>query len=114
MIKTIDDITIMGSKDSFMLNNTKNRAHISFDAERNSIHFRDSFGNSMRNHPFTVAINLQVFKLTTLGQTISGTDGSVIAFLSTNDVQELAEKTFYEEGQTRIYDFINQKFTIEF
>jgi hypothetical protein len=37
----------------------------------------------------------------------------MIAYLSTIDVQELAENTFYEQGQTRVYDFINLKFNCD-
>lgn len=36
-----------------------------------------------------------------------------MAYLPTNDVQGLAQKTFYEDGQTHIYDFISGKFNVE-
>jgi hypothetical protein len=54
-----------------------------------------------------------MFELSQIGETINFKDGKIIAYLSTKDVQELAQKTFYEEGQTRIYDFMNHEFTVE-
>jgi hypothetical protein len=51
--------------------------------------------------------------LTKIGETINFKDGTIMAYLSTKDLQELAEKTFYEDGQTRIYDFVNHKFIVE-
>jgi hypothetical protein len=113
MIKTIDGITIMGDGNSFMLNNSKNQSTFRFNAERGSICFRDSIGNTMQNHPSTISINFEAFKLTKVGQTINRNNGNVIAYLSSKDVRELAKKNFYEDGQICIYDFMNQSFTVE-
>jgi hypothetical protein len=113
MIKIIDNITFMGSKQSFMLINNSNKAQINFNKESGRINFRDSVGNTIQNYPSTICINLKVFKLTTLGQVISCSNGNVFVYLSTPDVQELVEKSFYEEEQTRIYDFTNYKFNVE-
>jgi hypothetical protein len=112
MIKTIDDITFMGNEASFTLSNSRNRAFISFIKEDESIHFRDSVGNTMLSYPATISINFEVFKLTTIGQTINSSDGTVNAYLSKRDVQELAENSFYEEGQTRVFDFMKLEFTV--
>jgi hypothetical protein len=112
MIKTIDDITFMGSAESFTLSNSRNRAFISLNKEKRSISFRDSVGNTMQNYGSTISINFEVFKLTTLGQTINSSDGTVIAYLSGNDIQQLAENSFYEEGQTRVFDFMELEFTV--
>lgn len=113
MIKTIDGITIMGNINSFTLNNSINQSTFRFNAQSGSASFMDSIGNTIQNHPSTISINFEVFKLTEVGQTINASNGNVIAYLSSKDVQELAQKTFYEDGQTRIYDFMNQSFTIE-
>jgi hypothetical protein len=51
--------------------------------------------------------------LTQIGETINFKDGKIMAYLSTKDLQELAQKTFYDGKQTCIYDFINSEFTIE-
>lgn len=113
MIKTIDDITIIGVNRTFMLNNAKNKSYFRFNAESGNASFRDSIGNTIQNHPSTISINFEIFKLTEVGQTINRSNGNVIAYLSSKDVQELAEKNFYEDGQTRIYDFMNQSFNVE-
>jgi hypothetical protein len=112
MIKTIDDITFMGDEVCFMLTNTKNRSYASFNLKSGCIIFRDSFGNIMQNHPTVIKILQEVFDLKTLGQTINRSNGTVIAYLSYDDVQELAHKTFYEEWQTHIFDFMKLEFTI--
>jgi hypothetical protein len=112
MIKTIDDITFMGSQASFTLRNDKNNAFISYNVEKGNIQFRDSVGNTMQNFGSTISINFKVFKLATVGETIRSSDGTIIAYLSSNDVQELAHKTFYEEGQTHVFDFVNLKFNV--
>lgn len=96
-----------------MLNKTKNKSYFRFNGESGTASFRDSNGNTIQNHPSTISINFEVFHLTEVGQTINTSNGNVIAYLSNKDVLELAEKTFYEEGQTRIYDFINHSFTVE-
>jgi hypothetical protein len=113
MIKTIEGITIIINNNTLMLTNGKNRAHFRYDSKDVSVSFRDSNGNMVQNYGSTISINFEVFKLTHLGQTINMNDGSVIACLCDKDVQELAEKTFYEEKQMRIYDFMNLKFTVE-
>jgi hypothetical protein len=97
----------------FVLNNSKNQSTFRFDTESGNASFRDSIGNTIQNHSSTISIDFEVFHLTEVGQTINVGDGNVIAYLSNKDVQELAEKNFYEDGQTRIYDFINQSFTVE-
>jgi hypothetical protein len=112
MVKTIDDITIINNDDSFIFTNNKNGAHVNLNAKDGSISFRDSLGNSMLNHAATIRINFEVFKLTAIGDTISCSDGTISAYLSSNDVQELAENSFYEEGQTRIFDFMKLAFTV--
>jgi hypothetical protein len=113
MIKTVEGITIIINNDSLMLTNNKNRAHFCYDSKDGSVRFDDSNGNIVQNHYSTISINSEVFKLTHEGQTINMKDGSMIAYLCDKDVQELAEKTFYKDGQMCIYDFMNLKFTIE-
>jgi hypothetical protein len=83
------------------------------DLKKGSIIFHDSAGNIIQNCPSTIRINFEVFHLTTVGQIINRNNGNMIAYLSTSDVQELAENTFYEQGQTRVYDFINLKFNCD-
>ena len=112
MHKIIDKINILGNEDFFTLKNEKNDAHISLSLNQGRITFYDSFGNIIQNHPSIMRINFETFHVSEVGQTINIRNGNIIAYLSSSDVQELAEMTFYEYGQTRVYDFINLKFNI--
>ena len=112
MQKTIDGINILGNDSFFTLQNAKNDAYISLSLENERITFYDSFGNIIQNHPSVTRINSAIFNLTEEGQTVTTNNGNIIAFLSSSDVKELAEMTFYEYGQIRVYDFINLKFNI--
>lgn len=113
MIKTTSEITIIDSEVSLMLHNKKNGGLYTFNKLHNRISFSDSNGNKTFNYSVTISVNFKVFELTQIGETLNFKDGTIMAFLSTKDVQELAQKTFYEEGQTRIYTFIDNTFTEE-
>ncbi|TRX34213.1 hypothetical protein FNW52_14365 [Flavobacterium sp. ZT3R18] len=113
MIKTVEETTIIINNNTLMLTNGKNRARFRYDSKDGSVSFSDSNGNMVQNYGSTISINFEVFKLTHLGQTINRNDGTMIACLRDKDIQELAEKTFFDEGQLRVYDFMNLKFTIE-
>ena len=113
MNKTIDNINILGSEDFFTLINEKNDSHINLNLKDRRIVFHDFAGNIIQNSPSTIRINFEIFHLTKVGQIINRNNGNIIAYLSTVDVQELAENTFYEQGQTRVYDFINLKFNCD-
>ena len=110
MIKTIDEITVSGTEEFFSISNAKNNAQITVSLKNKRITYFDSFGNTIQNHPSVTRLNFEIFHITELGQTTSIKNGNIIAYLSSSDVQEIAEKTFYEYGQTRMYDFINLKF----
>ena len=113
MIKTTSEITIINGDLSLMLLNKKNGGLYTFNKEYKRISFTDAHGNKAFNSPVTISVNLKVFELTRIGETLNFRDGKISAYLSTKDVLELAQKTFYEDGQTHIYDFINNKFTVE-
>lgn len=113
MVKTTSEITIIDNEVTLMLHNKKNRALFTYNKEHNRISFSDSIGNKTFNYPVTISVNFKVFEITKKGETINFKDGKIIAYLSTKDVQELAQKTFYEEEQNHIYDFMNHKFTEE-
>ncbi len=113
MNKTIDDITISGINDNYSLTNAKNNSHIYINLKNDTISYCDPFGNNMLNHSCTMRLNFEVFKITELGQIINRDNGTVIAYLSGEDVKELAERTFYEYEQTRVFDFINFRFNVD-
>jgi hypothetical protein len=114
MIRSTYEITIIDNDVTLMLHNKKNGGLYTYHKEQNRISFNDANGNKIYNYPFTVLINSKEFELIVKGETINFKDDKIMTYLSTKEVQELVEKTFYEEGQTRIYDFSNQMFTIEF
>ena len=114
MQKTIDDINILRNEDSLTLINAKNDSIVNLDLKKGSIIFHDLAGNIIQNCPSTIRINFEIFHLTAIGQIINRDNHKIIAYLSTTDVQELAENTFYEEEQIRVYDFIKLKFKVPF
>lgn len=113
MTKSVEGITIIINNNSLMLINNQNEARFRYDSKDLFVSFNDPDGNQIQNYGSTISINFEVFKLTHLGQTINRSNGNIIACLCDKDVLELADKTFYKEGQKRIYDFINLKFLIE-
>jgi hypothetical protein len=113
MIKTTSEITIIDNDVTLMLHNNKNGGLYTCSKEQNRISFSDSNGNKTFNYSVTARINFEVFELSQIGETINFNDGKIMAYLSAKDIQELAQKTFYEDGQTHIYDFMNHKFTVE-
>lgn len=113
MIKTIENISIVINSQLLMLTNKENNCSFHYNCKDNRFFFQDSNDNIIQNYGATISINFEVFNLTRVGQTINRNDGRVIACLSGGDIQELAEKTFYEKGQMRVYDFINLKFNID-
>ena len=96
MHKTIDEINISGTEVFFTLKNAKNDAQVCINSTGGKITFNDSFGNIIQNYPSITQINFETFNLNVVGQTINRDNGNIIAYLSSIDVQELAEKTFYE------------------
>jgi hypothetical protein len=114
MHKIIDDIHIVENENFFTLVNVKTDSFIRLDLNEGKILFYDFAGNIIHNYSLTIRINSEVFHLTAVGQNININTGSMIAYLSTTDVQEHAENTFYEQGQTRVYDFIKLKFNYNF
>lgn len=113
MIKTVEDISITINADLLILRNKKNNCSFHYNCKDNRFFFQDSNDNIIQNYGATISINFQVFNLIHEGQTINRKDGRMIAYLSDKDIQELAEKTFYEKGQMRVYDFVNLKFNID-
>jgi hypothetical protein len=114
MTKTIDAIKITDEKTFFTIFNTRSSAFFTIFKEEGHILFRDSFGNILQCGFCYIKTNENIeFELNEIGETIRDKNGTTIALLSQNDVLELAEQTFYEAGQTRIYDFINQRFKID-
>ncbi|MBS7231186.1 hypothetical protein KHA90_09120 [Flavobacterium psychroterrae] len=105
MIKTVEDVSIVINADLLVLTNKKNKCQFHYNSKSKRFFFQDSNDNIIQNYGATISINFKVYNLTFLRQTINMTNGSMIAYLIDKDIQELAERTFYEERQIRIYDF---------
>ena len=107
---TICDIEIITQHNALTLVNLISGAMFRFNQKENLTMYKDSFGNTMQNQFGTITINNVVCKLTTVGDNIKFENGTSIVLLTTKDILEIAERTFYEKGQPQIYDFIELKF----
>jgi hypothetical protein len=107
---TICDIEIITQHNALTLVNLISGAMFRFNQKENLTMYKDSFGNTMQNKFGTITINNVVCKLTTVGDNIKFENGTSIVLLTTKDILEIAERTFYEKGQPQIYDFIELKF----
>ena len=109
---TIDGITIMErSGKPHMFCNHKNRAVYIINGY--NVIYKDPFGNSMANTARHIRINGKSFELNNYGQEIRLSDGTAILLLPKEDIQHLANKTFYDDGQLKIIDFLENKITAE-
>jgi type III secretion system FlhB-like substrate exporter len=113
MSKIIGGISIINNDRYVVLTNNKNNGEFIYRLENESIAYADPSENMIHNRPRIVSVYEEIIETTEKGQIIIAKNGNLVAYLSTKEVLERAEKTFYEEGQTHIYDFINQTFTIE-
>lgn len=70
------------------------------------ISYTDSFGNYMTSSPRQIRINFEHFVLKQYGDEIRRSDGMRMVMLPKMEIQEIANKTFYEEGQFHAIDFL--------
>jgi len=111
MIKNFNDITIMGNLSSPMIRNGKNNARYSFD-EKGRVHYTDPFGNDMQNCYAEIQINFVQYSLNAENPVID-LGNKTISLLYAEDIQELAHKTFYEQDQEPIFNFLTHTFLID-
>ncbi|WP_313375544.1 hypothetical protein [Chishuiella sp.] len=110
----IENCVIMGDINEFIsIINHQNNAHYRFDKRDGRISYCDPFGNDMFNCPMKISINFELFKLEQEGDILSFKDGSSKSFLSTNDIQEIAEATFFEDNQKSFFNFLTSEFTVD-
>jgi hypothetical protein len=109
----IDEIQIVDGKNCFVIINQQNDCFFRRVKETGIVTFRDSFGNYVQNHFATLKFLDKDYHLTKEGHNVRLSDGTIFVLLSRQDILEIAQNAFYTEGQTRIYDFICQKFTVE-
>jgi len=104
-IKRIGDIIIIQEATNIMsFQNKKNNAY--FGLYGDGIQYSDQFGNSMINHRAAILVDGKSYSLKKMRDEITRKDGSIIILLPTKEIQEIANKTFYEEGQFHAIDFL--------
>lgn len=71
----------------------------------NRVFYHDPFGNYMTNSSRRISINFELFKLEKIGDKIEKSDGTIMIMMPKDEIQEIANKTFYKEGQFHAIDF---------
>ncbi|MDY0989645.1 hypothetical protein SOM12_19590 [Flavobacterium sp. CFBP9031] len=110
-IKTICGITIMGNIGNYSFHNSKNGAH--FFLKDSNVSYSDPYGNHMTNHACHIRINFEPFRLEKMGDEIRKSDGSLIIMMPKEQIEEIANKTFYADGQFHAIDFLTYTITEE-
>lgn len=111
-IRTISDVIIMGHNSPHCLYfNTKNKAR--FSINKSGFDYTDPFGNYMTSAATNIMINFKSFELNKMGDEIKKTDGTSLIMMPKEQIQEIANKTFYEEGQFHAIDFLTFTITEE-
>ncbi|WP_431241973.1 hypothetical protein ACQ9BO_18755 [Flavobacterium sp. P21] len=105
-IKIIGDIIITQEKENIInFLNKKNDAY--FGVYGDGILYIDPFGNSVINHRTAISVDGRSYSLKKKCDEIRRKDGSIIILLTTKEIQEIADRTFYEDNQVRPVDFLN-------
>lgn len=104
-IRTINDTTINKLNDSCcMFINSLNRAH--FNLTELGVSYTDPFGNFMISFPYTLFINDRYYLFKNVGDYVTKFAGTITILLTKEEIQQIANKTFYEEGQFNAIDFL--------
>ncbi|PXY46648.1 hypothetical protein [Flavobacterium hydrophilum] len=104
-MKAIHGITIMEIEDNpYMFCNLKNNAV--YIIKDNNVTYKDPFGNSMSNTFRQIRINGKSFELNSYREEVRLQDGKTIILLPKEDIQYLANKTFFNDEQSKIIDFL--------
>ncbi|MFB9078765.1 hypothetical protein ACFFLS_11330 [Flavobacterium procerum] len=111
-IRTINGITIMGNDgENCSYHNSRNGAH--FSRNNKGVSYTDSVGNYMSSTPRFISINFQSFELEKYGDEIRKSDGTRMIIMPKEQIQEIANSTFYNEGQFHVVDFLTFSITEE-
>ena len=104
-IRTINDTIINRLNDgNCMFINELNRAH--FNLTELGVSYTDPFGNFMISSPYNIFINDRYYLFKNVGDYVTKFDGTITILLTKEEIQEIANKTFYEEGQFNAVDFL--------
>lgn len=112
-IKIIGDIIITQEKEN-IINFLNKRNDAYFGLYGDGVHYTDPFGNTMLNHRTAIVVDGKSYSLKKGCDEIRRKDGSIIILLATKEIQEIANKTFYEDEQFRPVDFLTFTITKEY
>jgi hypothetical protein len=105
-IRTINDITINRlNEDTCMFINSLNDAH--FNLTNLGVSYTDPFDNFMISSPHNLFVDDRYYLFENVGDHITKLDGTMVILLTKQEIQEIANKTFYAEGQFHTIDFLN-------
>ncbi|MFZ0596616.1 MAG: hypothetical protein WAM46_06515 [Flavobacterium sp.] len=114
MIKTVSGVDLIHQADGsiWIYRNTKNNASfmVSKDGE---VSYDDTLENYMTSSPQHIRINFEPFVLKNYGDEIRKSDGTRMIMLPKKEIQEIANKTFYADGQFHAIDFLTYTITEE-
>lgn len=114
MRKTVSgvDLVLNANGGVWIYQNTKNKASFIVSKDEDFF-YEDPFGNYMSSSPRNIRINLEYFALKSYGDEIRRPDGTAMIMLCKEEIQEIANKTFYEEDQFHPVDFVTFTITEE-
>jgi hypothetical protein len=114
MEKTISgvNLTLHADGSIWIYRNTKNTASFMVDKD-GEVCYNDSFGNYMTSSSKNIRINFEHFVLKNYGDEIRKSDGTRMIMLPKIQIQELANKTFFADGQFPSIDFLTYSLTEE-
>ena len=109
--KTYGDI-LMINQGGYLIEfiNLKNNA--SFCIVMSGVQYYDPFGNSLVSYPTAVSANKKIYSLKNYRDEVAIPTG-IAVLLYDMEIKEIANKTFYQEGQFRSIDFVNLTITEE-
>ena len=114
MVRTISEVDVIShaNGDVWMYQNRKNKAHFTVSEDGN-VFYQDSLGNYMASSPRRIRINFELFELQNYGDEIRKPDGTRMIMLPKAEIQDIANKTFYADGQFHAIDFLTYVITEE-
>ena len=99
------DLTLHSDGNVWKYKNTVNNASFVINKDK-EVFYDDPFGNYMTSSPRRISINFKLFILQNYGDKIEKSDGTRMIMLTKKEIQEIANKTFYTEGQFHAIDFL--------
>nr|WP_294780834.1 hypothetical protein [uncultured Flavobacterium sp.] len=99
------DLTYHTDGSIWIYRNTKNNASFMVSKD-GAVSYNDPFGNYMTSSPQQIRINFEHFALKNYGEEIRRSDGTRLIMLLKEEIQEIANKTFYAQDQFHAIDFL--------